>query len=256
MRQLTAVLVAVASFTTAACFNIEQTLTFEKDLSGTAGFAMKIDMEPIVGFMAMMKHSMTGKEGTPSAADITAARNELLAGMSKSKPTDMEKEKQELQGQLPAGVKLLDASFKEDGLTVAANFRLGFDQASKLSDIKLSQKPGAAPVDNPMESPFGGLQVVDEGKTLLITSPAMNPVGDQKEQMGQMPGMDAKMKAQMEAMLGGLRVAFKITAPFEVLEHNAHRKEGNTLVWDYNLATLEKMSKEQTTQGIRVRYRK
>ena len=36
-------------------------------------------------------------------------------------------------------------------------------------------------------------------------------------------------KKQMEDMFKGLRVAFKITAPFEVVEHNAHRKEGNTL---------------------------
>ena len=36
----------------------------------------------------------------------------------------------------------------------------------------------------------------------------------------------------------------------------AHRKEGNTLVWDYNYASLQKMSQAEVEQGIRVRYKK
>jgi hypothetical protein len=107
-----------------------------------------------------------------------------------------------------------------------------------------------------MESPFGGLKIVDEGATLLITSPALDPAGGQKAQMSKMPQMDAAMKGQMEAMFKNLRVAFKITAPFTVVEHNSHRREGDTLIWEYSLAALEKLTAEQKAQGIRVRYRK
>ena len=64
------------------------------------------------------------------------------------------------------------------------------------------------------------------------------------------------MMKQMEALFKGLRVAFKITAPFEVVEHNAHRKTGNTLIWEYDLATMQKLTPEQAKQGIKVRYRK
>lgn len=259
MRPLKALLITLSTLAAAACFDIEQTLTFEKDLSGTAGFVMKIDMEPIAGFMAMMKHSMTGKTGAPTEADIAEARKEMLSGMSRSKPRDMEKEKAEFASKLPTGVRLLDASFKDEGLKLAANLRLGFDQASKLNDIKLDSGTDAtavAPVDNPMESPFGGLKIVDEGRTVLITSPARNPLGDQQAQAGQMPALDPAMKSQLDALLRTLRVAFRITAPFEVVEHNAHRREGNSLVWEFNLASLEKMTPDQMTQGIRVRYRK
>ena len=258
MRKLAAAVIAALSVLTAGCFNIEQTLTLEKDMSGSAGFAMSVDMEPLAGFMAMLKHSMSGKQGAPSAAEIAEVRKEMLSSTKKSAPTDLEKEKKELQAALPAGVRLLDAGFKEEGLKISANFRLGFDQASKLAQIKLQPKGGPAaapPIDNPMESPFGGLQVQDEGRTILITSPARNPVADQT-QPGQMPPMDPAMKSQMDAMLKGIRVAFKITAPFEVVEHNAHRKEGTTLIWDYNIEALEKMSTDQAMQGIKVRYRK
>ena len=60
----------------------------------------------------------------------------------------------------------------------------------------------------------------------------------------------------MAALVKGLRVAFKITAPFEVLEHNAHRKTGNMLIWEYDFATMQKLTPEQSKQGIKVRYRK
>jgi hypothetical protein len=58
------------------------------------------------------------------------------------------------------------------------------------------------------------------------------------------------------SMFKGLRVAFKITAPFEVLEQNATRKEGNTLIWEYDVARLSTMTADQAKQGIKVRYKK
>lgn len=97
---------------------------------------------------------------------------------------------------------------------------------------------------------------MDEGSTILVTSPTENPVAEQQKQTDEMMDLDADTKKQMEEMFKGLRVAFKITAPFEVVEHNAHRKEGNTLVWEYDLKSLEKMKPEDMAQGVRVRYKK
>ena len=110
--------------------------------------------------------------------------------------------------------------------------------------------------NNPMGSPFLGLQVIDEGRTLLVSSPARNPIGDQKAQLDQMTQVDAAMKGQLDQMLKGLKVGFRITAPFEVVEHNATRKEGNTLVWEYDMTSFEKLQKVAADQSVRVRYRK
>jgi len=232
-------------------------MTLDKNLSGTAGLTMQMDLEPIVGFMATMKASMSEKAGKPTEADLAAARKELMASMGQRRTIDIEKEKKDAAAQLPAGVKLLDATIKEDGLKMTVGMLLGFDHASKLEQIKFKKDTGAAPagMDNPMDDPFGGLKIVDEGKTILVTSPARNPMAEQQDEMGQMP-MDAEMKALFDTMLGGIRVAVTLTAPFDVVEHNAHRKEGNTLVWDYNMASLKKMSAAEVEQGIRVRYRK
>ncbi len=64
------------------------------------------------------------------------------------------------------------------------------------------------------------------------------------------------MKKQMEEAFKGLRIAWKIQAPFEVIEHNATRKEGNTLIWEYTLDTFEKMKPGETPPPIRVKYKK
>jgi hypothetical protein len=240
------------------CFDVEQTMTLERDLSGKAGFSMHVNMEPMVLFMVRMQREMAGQTGEPTKEEIDKAKAEFLA--SGKKETATPPSKAEIEKQLPKGVKLLDSSFTDEGLKVGARFLFGFDNVSKLSQINISSKKEGEeaqgpPAQNPAESPFASLQVKEEGDTILVTSIAMNPVADQKQQA---EGMDLspEMKKQMEDAFKGIRVAFKIDAPFEVLEHNATRKEGRTLIWEYDIKSLEKMTPEQAAQGVRVRYKK
>jgi len=246
--------VLTAALTT-GCFDVEQSLTLERNLSGRAGFTMKIDMEPMAYFMAAMERSFSGKEGEPSAAEVAKARAELVKS-SKSKPFDFEAEKRELSSRLPKGVTLIDATFTEAELAVGAGMVFGFDHPSKLAAIKLSDKKqagtGGGPAGSPIDAPFEGLKVVDEGATILITGPPQNPLENAKDEAP--PSPDAqKMVAQA---MKNLRVAFKITAPFEVVSHNAHRRDGNTLVWQYDLKSFETLTPQQLAESIKVRYRK
>jgi hypothetical protein len=239
-----------------ACFDVEQAMTLQKDLSGKAAFSMTVNMEPMVLFMVRMQREMEGKKGEPTAAEIEKAKKDFLASKTTTKE-DPDKQKAEMEKSLPPGVKLLESSVKDEGLKMAVHLVFGFDHISKLAKIQLSgkeseQQPGAK---NPFDQPFSGLQVKDEGKTLLLTTEAINPAAEQKEQAS---GMDLspEMKKQMEDAFKDLRVAFKIDAPFEVVEDNATRKEGRTLIWEYNLKTMEKMTPEQLAQGVRVRFKK
>ena len=258
MRKKTLALgLAVCLLAAAGCFDVEQTMTLQKDLSGKAGFSMKVDMEPMVLFMTRMQREMAGQKGEPTAAEIEKAKTEFLA--SRKTETSEKPDKAEIQKNLPAGVKLLDSSFKEDGLKIAANFAFGFDHASKLGLIKFPKKDGAEQdgppgAKNPFDEPFGGLQIKDEGGTLLLTSAAVNPAADQKAQAAEVD-MSPETKKQIEDAFKGLRFAFKIDAPFEVVEHNATRKEGRTLIWEYDLKSMEKMTPEQLAQGVRVRFK-
>lgn len=250
MRKIAALILCVSSFLVTGCFDIEQTLTLERNMSGKAGFSMKVNLEPMVLFMAQMQREMGGKSGPPTAAELAEARKEFMKeAKSKSSSADFEKEKKQIQASLPAGVTLLDATMAEDGLKIVANVLFGFDDAKKLALINLPDKKDQ-PVPNPMDAPFSDLKVTDDGKTVLITTPVENPMADAKKP-GESP-LDPAMMKQMGDFFKGLRVAYRITAPFEILEQNATRREGNTLIWEYDMQSLEK----QTPTGIRVRYRK
>jgi hypothetical protein len=240
------------------CFDVEQALKLKKDMSGEAGFSMTVNMEPMMLFMLRMQREMAGQKGEPTAAEIAKAKQEFLASKKTETSGDPMAQKAEIEKSLPAGVKLLDSSVKDEGLKLSARFRFGFDHISKLSQIQFPKKEGADQqpgAKNPFDQPFSGLQVKDEGKTLLLTMEATNPAAEQKEQAAEMD-LSPEMKKQVEDAFKGLRLAFKIDAPFEVVEHNATRKEGQTLVWEYDLKSLEKMTPEQLAQGVRVRFRK
>jgi hypothetical protein len=253
-RFVTAAVLGIAAVAMSGCLAIEQTLTLERDMSGKAGLSLDLNMEPLVLVMATMKKSMEGG-GEPTAAELAAARKEMLSSQ-KSNIDDFENDKKEFQSKLPAGVTLLDAKAKEDGLKMNASFLLGFDQVSKLKQIEMPKSGGPDGAGaRPVDSPFGGLNVVTEGQTVLVTSPVQNPVADQQEKVSQMPADKATI-ALMEQLFNGVRMTFRITSPLEVIEHNAHRREATTLIWDYNLTSLQKMTPDQVKQGVRVRYRK
>ena len=258
-NKLSAVLVLAGSLLLAGCFDVEQSLVLDKNLAGKAGFSMKVNFEPMVLMMLRMQREMQDQKGEPTAAEIEKAKQDFLASKKSEEQPDMAKEKAEMQKNLPPGIKLLDASMKDEGLQMAVNIGLGFDHVSKLKQVNLSKpKEGeeqAAPgQQNPFDQPFGDLDIVEQGNTILITSKPTNPMEKQEEQMG--GEMTPDMEKQMEEAFKGLRIAWKIQAPFEVIEHNATRKEGNTLIWEYTLDTFKKMKPGETPPPIRVKYKK
>ena len=252
MRKFAAALLCGSAFLVTGCFDIEQSITLERNLSGQAAFSMKVDMEPLVGFMAQMKNEMSGKKGAPTAAELAEIRKELMSSGALSVPADFENEKKEIASKLPKGVTLVDANFQGDGLKMTRQATFGFDHASKLAQISLANKDagsgGAEPGRDTVRESSGDRRRQDH--------PRHFPGRRTRRPTPGGGAADAEMMKQMEALLKGLRVAFKITAPLEVVEHNAHRKTGNTLIWEFDLASMQKLTPEQTKQGMKVRYRK
>src|SRR5215207_9035704 len=134
MKKIAAAVLGLSGLLLAGCFDIEQTLTLEKNMSGKAGYAMKFDMEPMVAFVAGMKRGMEGKEGPPTAEEIAAVRQEMLAS---NKSQMKVPSKEEIAKKLPKGVTLLDSKIQEDGLKFGMNMLFGFDHVSKLQEIDL-----------------------------------------------------------------------------------------------------------------------
>ena len=174
-----------------------------------------------------------------------------------------QKQKEELAKSLPPGVKLLDSNFKDEGLKILGAFTLGFDDVHKLKQVKLSEpKPagqeqqGPPGAENPFDTPFGDLEITEQGNTILLTTKPRNPLEEQKQEMGGEGQVAPEMEKQLERAFKGLRIAWKIEAPFQVLEHNAHRKDGKALVWEYTLDSLKAMDPKKAAEGIRVKYKK
>jgi hypothetical protein len=261
------------------CFDIEESLTLEKNLSGKAGLKIGLDFEPMIYIMAAMKRGFEGKEGPPTKEELAAAKQDFLTKKKsgESDAPDPKKIQEDAKKSLPPGIRLLDSSVEDLGLQMKMRFLFAFDDVSKLAQMKLSgasAEGGPPGVKNPVESPFDSLRVVDEGKTLLITSRPTNPLGGKEATAGESGGETESGKdseplevdPQIREVFKNFRVAWRIEAPFAVVESNATRKEGNALIWEYRLEDLERMDKEARAKGgkskgidglgVWVRYRK
>jgi hypothetical protein len=259
-RKMVPFAVASLSLLLTGCFDVEQTLVLKKDLSGTAGFRMMVNLEPMVLMMTRMQRQMSGKEGDPTAAEIEQAKKEFLAQKKSEKGPSPAEQKAEVEKSLPPGVKLLDGGVEDKDFKILAHFNFGFDDVNKLKQIKLAKKsegpegqPPQPGSQNPFDTPFGDLQIDRQGDILVLTTKPVDPMEKQTEEMG--GEVDPAMKKQMEEAFQGLRVAWKIETPFTVLESNATRREGKTLIWEYTLDTFEKMTPEQRAEGIRAKLR-
>jgi hypothetical protein len=242
----------------AGCFEIEQSINLQKDLSGTADFHLGVDLEPMVVVMAQFAREMEGKSGPITAAELAKAKAEFKKSSKKSDDSK-EPSRAEIEQSLPEGVKLISYGTKEREFGVDSDFKFGFNKLSNLVGVKLPQKGDGDPTKkNVIDSPFEGLEVSEKGDTLTIRTKPQNPTASVKEEAGNAPKLDAATEKLVKDAFSKMRVAYRITAPFTIVSHNATRREGNTLIWEYDLAAFEKMEKTKKLDdlGVRVTYRR
>lgn len=260
MKRLAVALAALAlAFVTTGCFEIEETIDLNKDLSGKAGVRIGIDFEPMVLVMTQIKREMEGKTGPPTKAELAEARAEFTK-KSKNEPqkTDMAKMRSEIESELPDGVKLLDVSVEEKDLGMMSMFSFSFDKLSRLVEVKLPSDNEDPTKKNVFDSPFDGLEVIDDAKTVTIRTKPQNPTTSVRDEASQSAEVDPETEKMMEEAFKNLRVRYRITAPLEIVSHNATSVEGDTLIWTFDLETfkrLEKAGKLDDT-AVLVTYRK
>jgi hypothetical protein len=256
MKQTIAALASLLLLT--GCFEIEQSINLEKNLSGTADFHLGVNLEPMVVVMAQFAKEMEGKKGPLTKAELEKAKAEFRKS-SKDKPGEPPSRK-EIEKDLPPGVKLLDAKFSEQDFGVDSNLKFGFQKLQNLVGVKLPSKEGGDPTQkNVVDSPFEGLEVVEKGDTITISTKPQNPASSVKEEAAaNAPKMDPEMEKMIRDAMKGLRVSYRITAPFTVVSHNATRKEGNTLIWEFDLEKFEQLEKAKKLDdlAVRVTYRR
>lgn len=241
------------------CFEIDQTITLQKDLSGTADFHLGVDLEPMVLVMAQFAREMEGKKGPVTEAELAKARADFKKDAKKNEGENKQPSLEEMQASLPEGVKLLDFKAVEKEFGIATDFKFGFDRLNRLVGVKLPSKEGGDPTKkNIIDSPFEGLELIEKGDTITIRTKPINPAETVKEEAKDAPKPDADTEKMMKDAFKKLRVSYRINAPFTIVSHNAMRREGNTLVWEYTMETFEELSKKPADAdfGVRVTYKR
>ena len=245
------------------CFEVEQNINLKSDLSGTADFHMGIDMEPMVVIMAQVGKEMSGKKGPLTAAELAKAKADFKKS-STSKKSDPAPDRKELEKELPPGVKLLDFKASEKEFGIVTDMKFGFQNLKNLVGVKLPQKKegGGDPTSkNVIDSPFEGLEVIEKGNTITVQTKPVNPAAKVNEEAKESggPKPDPEMEKMMKDAFAKMRIVYRLTAPFTVVSHNAMRKEGNTLIWEYDMKRFEQMEKsgKKTDDfGVKVVYRR
>ena len=263
MNRTRGILAALLVVFATGCFEVEQSIELKRDLSGTANFKLGVDMEPMIMIMAKVQKEMGGDKSPLTKAEIAAAKADFKKKEQKGTDTADDPRKQ-AEGGLPPGVKLLDVAVAEKEFGVTTTMKFAFDKLSSLVGVKLGKKQeeGGDPTKKSiMDSPFAGLEVSETAKTISIHTKPQNPADKVKaETSEQGPKLDPETEKMMNDAFKNLRVAWKITAPFEVASSNATRKEGNTLIWEYDFPTLQKLAaaspKALDDLGVNVTYKK
>ena len=245
------------------CFQIDNAITLQSDMSGTADFHLGIDLEPMVVIMAQVGREMEGKKGPMTADEIAKAKAEFKKSAKKSEKQDSgeKPKKEDVEKSLPPGVKLISFDAKEKDFGVDTYFKFGFDKLSHLVGVKLPSGKSEDPTKKSViDTPFEGLEVVEKGNTVTIRTKPQNPTEKVQEETkeGGGPKMDADTEKMVKDAFSKMRVTYRITAPFKVVSSNATRQEGQTLIWEYDMAKFEEMSKKKNMDdmAVHVTYRR
>lgn len=239
------------------CFEIDQSIELKKDLSGTADLHLGVDLEPMVMVMAQFAREMEGKTGPITEAELAKARAEFKKSSSSKKESSDTPSTAEIQSSLPEGVKLLDYKMAERDFGIVTDFKFGFDRIHQLVGVKLPSKGNDPSKKNVIDSPFDGMEVVENGDTITIRTRPVNPQEEMKKEAADAPKLDKEAEELVKAAFGKMRVTYRLTAPFTIVSHNATRREGNTLVWIYDLQRFEEMADSDLEDaGVRVTYKK
>jgi hypothetical protein len=254
MKKLLVALVVLSLVFLTGCFEIEQSIHLKKDLSGTADFHIGIDMEPMVVVMAQFGREMEGKKGPLTDAEIAMAKADFKKQSAMNKKEGSEAaSRADIAKSMPKGVKLLGFTVTEKDFGVASDFKFGFENIRNLIDLKLPSKSEDPTKKSIIDTPFEGLELIENGDTITLQTKPMNPTDQVKEQAADAPKLDAATEKMVKQAFDKMRVAYRITAPFPIVSHNATRREGDTLIWEYDMKRFEQMAKSKKPDDLQVK---
>ncbi|MBK1617839.1 hypothetical protein CKO42_05085 [Lamprobacter modestohalophilus] len=210
MSSLRWLCIVALAFAVTGCIKVDQTLTLNKDGSGTLNMRYGMSEQAIAQVEAMEKMGEAMQESGGEALDMDAER-----------PFDLDfdeaKVREEFEAEGLEGVEL--ASVKSESVDGwrFMEMKLTFDNLTALkqtdyfdgSELSLSKDA--------------------EGNYVLTQRSTDNgDDGDDEE-------MDPQMLKQMAAMFAGMRIANRVIVPTEIIETNATDIDGRSASWVYDI---------------------
>lgn len=207
LRWLCVITLAIA---VTGCIKVDQTLTLDKDGSGTLDIRYGMSEQAIAQLEAMEKMGEAMEESGGEAID-----------MESDTPFDLDFDEAEVREEFESkgleGVELVSAeSTTADGWRYM-DLKVSFDNLEALKqtdffdDSELSLSKDA------------------EGNYVLAQRSTNGEAGDDMDEM------DPKMLKQMAAMFAGMRIANHFVVPTEIIETNATEVDGRSAAWIYDI---------------------
>ena len=228
------------------CIQVDYGIVLEDDLSGTTDLDMTIDLDRIAYSAAMIQAAFEGTGEPPTEEQIEAARDKILSEMDSDEDFDEDKMRAEIEEDLPEGMTLRYAKQERDELKQMVRLGFAFDHVDRLREFEMRDDDEDDHVPGVEHSrPFENLEIIERGNEVIVRNDPIDPIDD----MSDNPMVSERM---IDNMMKDLSVTFRLETPFDVLEHNATRKDGRTLIWVFDYERL----KQDEPAGIYARLRR
>ena len=213
------------------CIQVEYGVVLESDLSGTADIGVVVDLDRIARTTASVKAAFEGT-GEPTEEQIEEARREILAELDLDDRFHADSLRAEIEPGLPDGVRLIDVEEQQEGMQRRLRMDFEFDHVDRLRELDArSDRTELTDADHEGSRPFEGLEIIEKDGEIVVRNDPIDPIDEVEDSPFVSEGM-------IENMLQDFSVTFRLETPFEVLEHNATRREGRTLIWVFDWERL------------------
>lgn len=201
MRILSWVAIGLLLAATAGCIKVDQTLTLERDGSGSLDIRYGMSEQTIAQIKAMEQMSQNVGEGIKVEQESPFEFDEATV-------------RKEFETDKPDGVELVSVSSEIVDGWKYVDLKLSFDDLEALKETELFKN-----------SQLRLRRDEDGNYTLVQKSAGGNDVN----------AGDAPMQAQMAAMFAGLRIVNTVVVPGEVIETNATSFDGQRASWVFDI---------------------
>lgn len=213
MRRLLWLGIAGLALAVSGCIKIDQTLTLEKDGSGTLEIRYGMSEQAMAQLEAMEQMGQAMSEGAGGESEIET-----------DTPFDFDFDEAEVREDFESqdieGVELVSATSETADGWRYMNLEVTFDNLAALAKTDFFD-------DNELS-----LTKDAEGNYVLSQRSDEDEIAPD---MGGDDAMQEQMMQQMAAMFAGMRLANRVVVPTEIVETNATEVDGRTAAWVYDI---------------------